>query len=97
MIAGSVLGVLAKAKDADSRTECRPSDPNTCSPTGAALRHDAFALAHGSTATFVAGGALVAGGVLMLATGRGGGTRVRAALAPAMGTGVAGVVLRGAW
>lgn len=62
--AGVGLGVLAIEKNNASNAggHC---DPSGCDDTGFALRTDALAFGNGSTVAFVAGGVLLAGGVVL--------------------------------
>ncbi len=95
---GAIFGALALSEDTQSF--CSPTDTSTCTPAGASARSDAHTFAHVSTAGFVAGGVLLAGGVVLLATA----PRAKAATAvgmvrvgPVWGPGVRGVALGGAW
>jgi hypothetical protein len=65
---GAVLGVVASNKNADSKAECRPEDPNRCTPAGVALREDAQQSATLSTVGFAVGGSLLAGGIILYLT-----------------------------
>jgi hypothetical protein len=70
-------------------------DGNACDAAGKQNRLDAQAAGNASTALFVAGGALVAGGIVMYVVG---GDRMPSAAlraAPLVGGGTVGVSLRG--
>jgi hypothetical protein len=63
---GSVFGVMAMGKKSDSDPSCNVNgNPNACYPAGAPARHDAAVDATISTVLFAAGGALVAGGIVL--------------------------------
>jgi hypothetical protein len=95
VVTGAILGVVAKSTyDQAFGVECG-HDPNHCTPQGASDGDTANAQATASTATFIAGGALLAAGAALYFTAPG---RARAvALAPSVGDGGAGLTLRGAW
>lgn len=65
--AGAVLGLLAQSKLDASAEHCAG---DLCKPAGAELRARALDLGNGATAAFIAGGALVAGGVTLILVGR---------------------------
>jgi hypothetical protein len=60
---GSVAGLVAKSKNDQALQNCRTS--TLCSQTGLSLTNDAKSWATISTAAFVAGGVLAAGGLTM--------------------------------
>ena len=97
---GAVMGAQAMGKNSESKEACQPADPDACTSAGAALRKDAFTLAHLSTASFAVGGAALVGGVVLLATAK---TPSPAAVksglraAPLVGPGLAGVMVSGMW
>jgi len=63
--AGIGLGVYARAKHDDAQSHCAP----TCQAGGGDLIHaEAKRIALGSTIAFVAGGTLLAGGVVLVLT-----------------------------
>ena len=68
LVVGAILGglTLKKASDSTSGGHC---DANlaTCDETGLQLQHDARTMAHGSTAAFVIGGAMLATGIVLVA------------------------------
>jgi len=66
VVVGSVLGGLASSRWNEAKPLCYPD--NTCAPPGASMAAEARTLAHGSTASFIAGGALVATGVVLFLT-----------------------------
>jgi hypothetical protein len=65
---GAVLAVVAYTRNQDSLEACLPEDPSACTPEGKRLRDGALDYAFGSTIAFVAGGALLTGGVVLYAT-----------------------------
>jgi len=66
--AGAVLGGLALGRRASSDEGNHCDARNTCDATGLALRREAVGLGNGSTVAFVAGTAVLAGGVVLLLT-----------------------------
>jgi hypothetical protein len=63
---GSVFGVMAIGKKNDSESSCNVGGvANACYPDGAPARHDSAVDATMATVLFAAGGALVAGGVVL--------------------------------
>jgi hypothetical protein len=68
LIAGGVFGGLALAKTSDSDAHCVQGTPDRCDPDGLAMRRDADVLATVANITLGAGGALVAGGVVLYLT-----------------------------
>jgi hypothetical protein len=68
LAAGGVLGALASSKWDEAKRLCHPDD--TCAPPGAATGNAARTLAHGSTAGFIAGGALAVAGVVLFVTAK---------------------------
>jgi hypothetical protein len=87
---GSVFGLQASSKKSDAGC-----DANSVCPNGAALNtlRDAHSAGDLSTAFFVAGGVLAAGGITMWALGRG--TPVQ--VTPNVGSNVTGMMVRGIW
>lgn len=89
---GAVLGATANSKwsqstKAGDRAYCDAS--NVCGPTGMALRNTVYDLARGSTAAFIAGSVLVAGGALVFFTAPRSSTRV--------GVTSSGLLMEGTW
>jgi hypothetical protein len=95
VVVGSVFGVLAKGSNDDSLEACRTE--TLCSPEGLALRDDAKTQATVSTATFIVGGVLLAGGLTLffLAPDDEGSPEV--ALDATFGPGQTGLTLRGSF
>jgi hypothetical protein len=92
VVAGSVLGVLAIADNDDAH--CTPA--NVC--TDPQARRDAQRMALGSTVGFVAGGALLAGGILLFVLAPRSTSKTAAFhVEPAVASNGAGVVFGGAW
>jgi hypothetical protein len=96
MIAGGVLGGLAKSKWDTALLGCKGGDTTKCSPAAIADGKTASTLATGSTVGFVAGGAALAAGVIVLLTAPS--QRAHASgweVVPAIGLGGSGGVVRG--
>jgi hypothetical protein len=96
---GGVLSYKAYGDKQDSLTQCRVDDPNACTPQGKELRDDAKSAANTATLAFLGGGALLAGGlvlVLSAQTDSRGPTRELKASATVSGGG-AGIRLEGTW
>ena len=77
---GTVFGLRAMGFNSDSRTDCDAQ--SVCGPSGVASRNDARSSGGASTAAFVVGGVLLAGGATMLVIARSrsrGGMSLRAA------------------
>jgi hypothetical protein len=103
MIVGAAFAAKAAAKNSDSLPHCLPSDVTKCDATGVALRNDAFTAAHVSTGTFIAGGVLAAGGIVVFLTAPRKPTASadsqagRLELRPVAGPGIAALTFRGTW
>lgn len=63
---GAALGSVAVGKYNESNRGPCDAARDVCSPAGLALRADAITLATGSTVTFIVGGVLFAGGVVLV-------------------------------
>ncbi|MBK8254530.1 MAG: hypothetical protein IPK82_17915 [Polyangiaceae bacterium] len=63
---GAALGSMAVGKYNESNRGPCDAARDVCSPAGLALRADAITLATGSTVTFIVGGVLFAGGVVLV-------------------------------
>lgn len=98
---GGYLGYRAYDSNRDSLAQCRVEDVNACTPAGKDMRDDAKGFAFGSTVAVAAGGALLAGGLVLVLSARGGeprhatDTSLRIA-ASSYGLGP-GIKLEGAW
>jgi len=66
--AGSYFGIATGSKNDESKDKCRPDNPNLCSQEGLDLRDDAKMFGTISTISFIAGGALLVGGVVLFFT-----------------------------
>jgi hypothetical protein len=66
--AGAILGGLAIAQRNKSNADNHCDARNTCDPEGLALRNQAVDLGNASTASLVAGAAVLAGGVVLFVT-----------------------------
>ena len=84
-------------KNDASMVRCRGDDASLCNPRGVELRDRAFAYATGSTVALVAGGTLVAAGVIMFFAAPETERNRPLGLRPVVGTEVAAVELGGAW
>jgi hypothetical protein len=94
VIVGAVFGVVAKSTyDNALQSECG-GDPNHCSSQGAQDGRTAHSQATVSTAAFIGGGALLAGGATLYFTAPKSGDL---SVAPTVGTGGAGLAFRGRW
>lgn len=90
---GSAFGLMTFSSQDESEAHCVES---RCDATGVELREDASTSATLSTVAFVAGGVLVAGGlVLVLTSGGGDGPATTAQLSPVATPGGAGLILAG--
>jgi hypothetical protein len=68
--AGMVLGLVASAKNKDSKGHCDPADETRCSDQGVSLRNEAYTFSDLSSVGFIAGGAALLGsGLLWLLDG----------------------------
>ncbi len=93
---GAYFGVRAISKNAESVDSGNCAPNNVCNGVGKQTRLDAQSAGNVSTALFIAGGALVAGGlVIVLTSGTAPAAKPRAALAPALSYDGAGVMLQG--
>jgi hypothetical protein len=82
LVVGGVLGGLTIAKNNDAGKFCRPEDPTRCSAEGVALGQDAKTFGTVSTAAFIAGGVLAAGGVVLFLTAPSGAGTPKAGTGP---------------
>jgi hypothetical protein len=97
---GGLLSYKAYDTNQQSLSQCRFEDPNACTAEGKETRDRAQALASGATIAFVAGGAALAGGVVLLLSSRSSEphrlqSELRASAAPAPGG--ASIRLEGTW
>jgi hypothetical protein len=95
---GSVFGVLAisKKNDSNANEHCDASD--ACDSIGKSLRADSIHAGNVSTGLFVAGGVLVAGGIVLMVTAPSGGKGPDAGRpAAALAFGPGSLSLRGRW
>jgi serine/threonine-protein kinase len=97
LIIGGVFGLLANDSNQQSLDHC-PTDPGLCDAEGVGLRERAKDRATVSTALFAVGGALAAGGVVLIVLGATQDDREEVArwqLASQLGPGQAALVVRG--
>jgi hypothetical protein len=92
VVVGGVFGILAKSTYDSALTHC-PSGTNQCLPTGVTGGKTAHSQATVSTVAFIAGGALVAGGVVLYFSAPRGAVTV----SPTVGIGSAGVDIDGSF
>jgi hypothetical protein len=102
VVVGSIFGVKAANKNAESLPHCLPNNSKLCDAVGVSLGEDAFGAAAVSTGAFIAGGVGLVGGTILFLTAPSGSVksttgRSRFEAAPVVGLGVGGVSLRGVW
>jgi hypothetical protein len=100
---GATFGLMTSSQWDNVKNECG-GNPSQCTNLGAAQldRNSALTDATISTVGFVAGGALLAAGVVVFLTGgnhgpEGGASGTSVAVSPTFGTGQAGVLMSGAF
>jgi hypothetical protein len=91
---GSVFGVLAGSQKNDAASQCSGT---VCNATGLADLNDARTKATVSTAGFIAGGALLAGGVVLYLVAPHAASTTGLGVGPGADGSVAGLTLRGGW
>lgn len=91
---GTVFGLSAKSTHDDAKTHCRTEA--LCDAQGLALTDDARASGNVSTVAFVAGGALVVGGVVLFVTAPSG-SRSATGRHMASRVGLGSIALEGTW
>jgi hypothetical protein len=91
---GGVFGFVAKGHNDDAAAHCAGSQ---CDATGISLLDQARSAATVSTVGFVAGGALLAGGVVLWLTAPRAPSSTGLVIAPGAAPSFAGLALRGAW
>jgi serine/threonine-protein kinase len=91
---GSIFGVLAKGHQNDAGPHCSGTE---CDVTGISDLGDARTAATVSTIGFIAGGALLAGGVVLYLVAPRGSPGTGLLVAPGSDGSVAGLTLRGGW
>jgi hypothetical protein len=96
---GGLLSYKAYDANQQSLSQCRYEDPNACTPEGKDTRDRAKDLASGATIAFIAGGAALAGGVVLFIASRSSephrAGELRASAVPAPGG--AALRLEGTW
>jgi hypothetical protein len=102
LVAGSVLGVVAKLEGDRSKTDefCPTDGHNGCTQAGLDLRSRARGFGTASTVTFLAGALLVTSGIVLFSTAPSGpeqGRQARLELRAAAGPGSFGTTLGGSW
>ncbi|HEY3816603.1 MAG TPA: hypothetical protein VGL81_05505 [Polyangiaceae bacterium] len=91
---GSVFGVLAGGHKSDAAPHCSGTE---CDATGISDLSDARSSATVSTIAFIAGGAVLAGGVVLYLVAPRGPSSTGLVLAPGSSGSMAGLTLRGGW
>ena len=102
VIVGSIYGVKAGNKNAESLPHCQPTNSNLCDAQGVALGEDAIAAGNTSTVAFVIGGAALVGGTILFLTAPSSRAKRTATLRrfeaqPLVGMGIVGLSLRAVW
>jgi hypothetical protein len=92
---GGVFGLIAMSKNNQALQNCRT--PTLCNPTGLSLTSDAKNAATVSTVAFIAGGALVAGGLVLWLAAPTSSARMGVRMAPVLAASYGGVSLDGAF
>jgi hypothetical protein len=97
VVVGAVLAVVAKNKYDTSLGNCLTSNHNSCSPAGLTERSDARTAGDIATVAFIAGGAAVAGGLVLWITAPNGTKAKDSAATPALvlAPTLGGAMLRG--
>ncbi len=94
---GAVLGGLAIGKNSESNRDNHCDANDSCDPQGLSLRATALGLGNGSTAAVIAGGVLLAGGVVLFATAKKAPTQSKEQAGARLEVGMSGILVRGAW
>jgi hypothetical protein len=94
VIVGAVFGVQAITKNNQSKAQCAPTDPSFCNDQGVTLRQDAKTAGTASTVAFVAGAALITGGVVLVVLPP---SKSKDSLSGGVAVRAGGLVLRGTW
>lgn len=97
LVIGTIFGARAIAKKTDADKACQPEDPNACNPAGLKLRAEEKTAGTISTAMFVAGGILVAGGVVLMITAPRAVEKDKGGVSLYVAPAAAGVGLGGRW
>jgi hypothetical protein len=85
IVLGGIFGAQAKSKESDSEAYCRPEDPTRCTLQGVDLLDEGRTAATIGNVGFIAGGVLIAGGVVLMVTAPFGETTEAPASADAKG------------
>jgi hypothetical protein len=97
---GSVFGLLASSAWSSAKNACG-GDTSHCTDVSSANSYKSMTTTDGtlSTAAFIAGGVLIAGGALLFFTGapQASGTQATLAVAPALAPGQAGIGMTGSF
>lgn len=94
---GAVLGGLAIGKNSESNRDNHCDANDSCDPEGLSLRAKALGLGNGSTGAMIAGGVLLAGGVVLFATAKKAPTQSAGQAGVRLEVGMSGIQVRGAW
>ncbi|HEX4447575.1 MAG TPA: hypothetical protein VH044_12590 [Polyangiaceae bacterium] len=93
VVVGSVFGIVAKSTYKDALTGCTDGNTDECTHDSVQKSGTAHDQATVSTIAFIAGGALLAGGVALYFTA----PHASVAIAPTVGMGSAGLGVSGSW
>jgi hypothetical protein len=91
---GSVFGLVAKSHQSDAGPHCSGTE---CDATGISALSDARSAATVSTIGFIAGGAVLAGGVVLYLVAPRGPSTTGLSVSPGSAGSTAGLSLRGGW
>jgi hypothetical protein len=96
LIVGTAFGAIARSDNNDAKKNCLVD--SACNPQGYASSTSAQHAATASTVAFIAGGALVAAGLIVYLTAPSSSQRsARVRLTPMVATTLGGVALQGGW
>lgn len=101
LVVGSIYGVKAIGKKSDADAACAPTDPTRCSEAGAAFRVEEKSAGTISTVSFITGGVMFVGGVVLFVTAPRSHAKAveagRVEVIPAVAGGDLGLSLRGSF
>jgi hypothetical protein len=93
-LVGASFGVVSITKKSASNSDGHCGEDNRCDATGVGLRDDAITAGDVSTAFFIAGGALAAGGAVLFFTAP---PAKPAKMSASFMVGPQGIAIRGRW
>jgi hypothetical protein len=99
LVVGAVSGAVAISRSNTSKANCSPTDPNFCNAAGVSARQGEQSAGTVSTVAFVAGGAFLAAGAVLVLTAPSGRTAeaVKVGLVPWAPGADAGLAILGRW